>query len=77
LGLQKEFLLEEGASFKAEFRVHFIEEYSAYSFRLAATAPFDIEIGKNLKPTTAKPKTTKERKKQPTRNASSIGSVVD
>jgi hypothetical protein len=63
LGLQKEFLLEEGASFKAEFRVHFIEEYSAYSFRLAATAPFDIEIAKNLKPTPVKPKASKEKTK--------------
>lgn len=60
LGLQKEFSLEEEVSFKAEFRVHFIEQYSAYSFRLAAYAPFDIEIVKDSTAKTPNPSSARK-----------------
>ncbi|HJT24174.1 MAG TPA: hypothetical protein VJ873_06330, partial [bacterium] len=42
LGAKRRFPLEGGALFEAEFRVHFIDEYSAYSYRLAVYAPLDM-----------------------------------
>lgn len=42
IGASRDFPLEGGAKFQAEFRVHFIDEYSAYSYRLAVYAPLDI-----------------------------------
>jgi hypothetical protein len=42
LGAKRTFPLEGNAVFEAEFRVHFIDEYSAYSYRLAVYAPLDI-----------------------------------
>lgn len=48
IGAKKEFLMEGGASFDAEFRVHFIDQYSAYSYRLAVYAPLEIGIPINL-----------------------------
>lgn len=42
IGARREFPLEGGALFEAEFRVHFIDEYTAYSYRLAVYAPLDV-----------------------------------
>ncbi|GEM_PF-605147 len=42
LGAKREFPLEGGALFEAEFRVHLIDQISAYSYRLAVYAPLDI-----------------------------------
>ena len=45
IGAERVFPMEGGARFTAGFRVHFIDELSAYSYRLAVTAPFDIFLG--------------------------------
>jgi len=44
LGAKKEFVMEGGPIFTAEFRVHFIDEFTAYSYRLAVEAPFDLHL---------------------------------
>ncbi len=44
LGAKKIFPMEGGAGFDAEFRVHFMDQYSAYSYRLAVYAPFDFPV---------------------------------
>jgi hypothetical protein len=45
LGARRDFPLEGEASFEAEFRVHFMDQFSAYSYRLAVEAPLDIFLG--------------------------------
>jgi hypothetical protein len=42
LGARKEFPMEGGSVFTAELRSHWIEQYWAYSYRMAVTAPFDL-----------------------------------
>lgn len=42
IGAQRDFPLDGGASFRAEFRVHFIDDASAYSYRLQASVPLDL-----------------------------------
>ena len=44
IGARRNFPLEGGALFEAEFRVHFIDEFTAYSYRLAVYAPLDIPL---------------------------------
>jgi hypothetical protein len=41
LGAKRTFPME-GALFEAEFRVHFIDQYTAYSYRLSVVAPLDF-----------------------------------
>ncbi len=48
LGAKRIFPME-GAQFEAEFRVHFIDSYSAYSYRLAVAAPFDLNVFSSAK----------------------------
>lgn len=42
LGAERTFPMEGGARFTAGFRLHFIDELTAYSYRLMVTAPFDL-----------------------------------
>ena len=42
IGAKRDFPLEGGARFEAEFRVHFIDEFAAYSYRAVVYAPLDI-----------------------------------
>ena len=44
LGVKKEFQMEGGASFVAELRSHWIDEWWAYSYRLEVTVPLDIHL---------------------------------
>lgn len=39
--------LDGGVLFDAEFRVHFIDDSTAYSYRMAVTAPFDLQLLSN------------------------------
>ena len=53
IGAKRDFPLEGDAQFEAEFRVHFIDEFSAYSYRLSVFAPFDLFLlsaAKEIKP---------------------------
>lgn len=45
IGATRDFPMEGGALFRAEFRVHFMDDTSAYSYKLTVRAPLDIEIG--------------------------------
>jgi hypothetical protein len=45
LGAERAFPIEGDARFVVGFRLHFIDELTAYSYRLAVTAPFDIFLG--------------------------------
>ena len=45
LGATRDFPMEGGALFRAEFRVHFIDDTSAYSYKLSVRAPLDIDLG--------------------------------
>ncbi len=47
LGAKKEFPIEGGSAFVAELRSHWIEQYWAYSYRIAVTAPLDIFLFSN------------------------------
>ncbi len=49
IGGQKSFPLEGGASFVTEARSHWIDDFWAYSFRLAVYAPFDVPVYKKKK----------------------------
>ena len=42
LGAKRTFPIEGDARFEAEFRVHFMDEFTAYSYRMAVHAPFDL-----------------------------------
>ncbi|HVZ80766.1 MAG TPA: hypothetical protein VHE12_08210 [bacterium] len=48
LGALRDFPMDGGAVFRAEFRVHFMDDTSAYSYKLSVRAPLDIDLG-NLK----------------------------
>jgi hypothetical protein len=45
LGALRDFPMEGGAVFRAEFRVHFMDDTSAYSYKFTVRAPLDIDLG--------------------------------
>lgn len=44
IGARRDFPLEGGANFEAEVRVHFIDDSTAYSYRMSVTAPLDLPL---------------------------------
>lgn len=45
IGAIRDFPMEGDAVFRAEFRVHFMDDTSAYSYKLTVRAPLDIDLG--------------------------------